>query len=126
MGSILQKKDRIPSTKEGLVLDTAFVNGCRGRPGHGRSRSRPREERRPALVTVHSETLTLTSGVLKNFAHPFYPDSDGSFGETYSDVGGATVHLHYHGRVIGEVMDADFTDYATDPPCEYHRHLRKK
>jgi hypothetical protein len=74
-------------------------------------------------VTVHGETLIFTNSVIRNFTHPFYPDPDGSFGETYIDAGGATVH--YHGRVIGDVLDADFTDYAADPPCEYHWHLAK-
>jgi hypothetical protein len=74
-------------------------------------------------VTVHGKTLTFTSSILKQFAHPFYPDPDGSFGEIYNDAGGATVH--YHGRVIGDVIDADFTDYGADPACEYHWRLTK-
>jgi hypothetical protein len=75
-------------------------------------------------VTIHGETLTFTNSALKKFTQPFYPGPDGSFGQTYTDAGGAIVH--YHGRIIGDVMDADVTNYATNPPCEYHWHLKKE
>ena len=71
-------------------------------------------------VTIHGETLTFTNSALKNFTEPFYPGPDGSFGQTYTDEGGAVVR--YHGRIIGDVMDAD----VTNPPCEYHWHLKKE
>ena len=71
-------------------------------------------------VTIHGETLRFTNSALKNFAQPFYPRPDGSFGETYTDAGGAVVH--YHGRVVGDVMDVD----VENPPCEYHWHLKKE
>ena len=41
-------------------------------------------------VTIHGETLTFTNSALTNFLQPFYPSQDGSFGQTYTDVGGAT------------------------------------
>jgi hypothetical protein len=71
-------------------------------------------------VTIHGETLTFTNSALKNFTQPFYPRPDGSFGETYTDAGGAVVH--YHGHVAGDVMDVD----VENPPCEYRWHLKKE
>src|SRR5215471_12676436 len=70
-------------------------------------------------VTIHGETLTFTNSALKNFLQPFFPGQDGSFGQTYTDAGGAAVH--YHGRIVGDVMDVD----VTNPPCEHHWHLKK-
>ena len=70
-------------------------------------------------VTIHGETLTFTNSALKKFAEPFYPSPNGSFGQTYTDKGGNVVR--YHGRIIGDVIDAD----VTNPPCEYHWHLKK-
>jgi hypothetical protein len=75
-------------------------------------------------VTIHGETLTFTNSALKNFTEPFDPGPDGSFGQTHTGEGGGAVH--YHGRIIGDVMDADVTNYATDPVCEYHWHLKKE
>jgi hypothetical protein len=71
-------------------------------------------------VTIHGETLTFTNSALKNFTQPFYPRPDGSFGQTYTDAGGAVVH--YRGRVVGDVMDVD----VENPPCEYRWHLKKE
>jgi hypothetical protein len=71
-------------------------------------------------VTIHGDTLTFTNSVLKKFSEPFYPGSDGSFGQTYTDDGGDIVH--YHGRIVGDVIDAD----VTSPLCEHHWHLKKK
>jgi hypothetical protein len=71
-------------------------------------------------ITIHGETLTFTNSALKKFTQPFYPASDGSFGETYTDERGRSVH--YHGRIVGDVIDAD----AENPPCEYHWHLKKQ
>src|SRR5215469_9384079 len=53
-------------------------------------------------ATVHGETLTFTNSVLKKFTMPFYPGSDGSFGEIHTGEGG---DVHYHGRIIGDVID---------------------
>jgi len=50
---------------------------------------------------------------------PFDPGPDGSFGQTHVDAGGSVVR--YHGRIIGDVMDAN----VENPPCEYHWHLKK-
>ena len=70
-------------------------------------------------VTIHGETLKFTDGALKEFTLPFYPRQDGSFGQTYTGEGGTAVH--YRGRVIGDVIDAD----VSNPPCEHHWHLKK-
>ena len=71
-------------------------------------------------VTITGEAMTFTNSALKKFTQPFYPAPDGSFGETYTDGGGAVVH--YHGRIVGDIIDAD----AENPPCEYHWHLKKQ
>jgi len=71
-------------------------------------------------VTIHGDTLTFANGILKNITQAFYPDPDGSFGQTYTDAGGAVVH--YHGRIVGDTIEAD----VPDPPCEYHWNLKKK
>ena len=70
-------------------------------------------------VTVTGETMTFTDSALKNYIMPFYPGPDGSFGVTHTAKGGAV--FHYHGRIIGDVMDAD-AQYLS---CEYHWHLKK-
>ena len=71
-------------------------------------------------VSIHGETLTFTNSVQKKITQPFDPGPDGSFGQTYTDVGGRAVH--YHGRIVGDVIDAN----AENPPCEYHWHLTKQ
>jgi hypothetical protein len=71
-------------------------------------------------VTIHGETLTFTNRALKKYTMPFDPGPDGSFGQTHTDEGGAVVH--YHGRIIGDVIEAD----VTNPICEYHWHLKKQ
>ena len=71
-------------------------------------------------VTIHGATLTFTNSALQKFIEPFYPGPDGLFGQTYTDEGGRAVH--YHGRIIGDVIDAD----AQNPPCEYRWHLKKQ
>ena len=71
-------------------------------------------------VTIHGETLTFTNRALKKYTMPFDPGPDGSFGQTYTDEGGRAVH--YHGRIVGDVIDAD----VTNPPCDYHWHLKKE
>ena len=75
-------------------------------------------------VTIQGETLTFTNSALKNFTMPFEPGQDGSFGQTHTDVGGAVVH--YEGHIVGNLIEADVQNYATDPPCEYHWHLKKQ
>ena len=82
------------------------------------SRDCPAED--DVFVTIHGETITFTNNVIKNFLEPFYPEQDGSFGETYTGEGGATVY--YHGRIVGDIMDLD----VDTPPCEYHWHLKKR
>jgi hypothetical protein len=75
-------------------------------------------------ITIDGETLTITNSVLKKFTQPFYPGPDGSFGEIHTDAGGSV--SHHHGRIVGDVIDADVTNYETNPPCEYHWHLKKE
>ena len=72
-------------------------------------------------VAIHGATLTFTDSAFKVFTIGFRPSQDGSFGEIYE--GGHTVNIH--GRVIGDVIEADVTDYATDPPCAHHWRLKK-
>jgi hypothetical protein len=71
-------------------------------------------------VTIHGGTLTFTTSALQNFPQPFDHSPDGQFGETHTDREGAVVH--YHGRIVGHVIDAD----VSNPPCEYHWHLKKQ
>ena len=75
-------------------------------------------------VAIHGKTLTFTNSALKQYNMPFYPSLNGSFGQTHTDVGGDAVE--YHGRIVGDIMDADVTNYGTNPPCEYHWHLKKQ
>jgi hypothetical protein len=75
-------------------------------------------------VTIHGGTMTFTNSALKQFAVSFYPRKDGSFGEIYQGEGGTTVNIN--GRVIGDVIEADVTNYASDPPCEHHWNLKKE
>jgi len=70
-------------------------------------------------VTITGETLAWTDSAYKNFTQAFDPAPDGSFGETHIDAGGNV--FHYHGRIVGEVIDAD-TD---NPDCDYHWHLKR-
>jgi hypothetical protein len=70
-------------------------------------------------VTIHGATLTFTNSALRNFAMGFVPHPDGSFGEIYTDIGGASVLIR--GRIVGDVLDAD----VSDGPCEHHWHLTR-
>jgi hypothetical protein len=71
-------------------------------------------------LTIHGDTVTFIDTEFEKFTQPFDPDQDGSFGETSNAEGGITVH--YHGRIVGGVLDAD----VSNPPCEYHWHMKKK
>jgi hypothetical protein len=75
-------------------------------------------------VTIHGATPTFTNSALKQFAIGFCRSQDGSFGETYQGEGGDAVNIR--GRVMGDVIEADVTDYATDPPCAHHWDLKKE
>jgi hypothetical protein len=70
-------------------------------------------------VTIYGATLTFTNSALRNFAMGFVPHPDGSFGEIYTDIGGASVLIR--GRIVGDVLDAD----VSDGPCEHHWHLTR-
>ena len=71
-------------------------------------------------VTIQGDRLTFTHSGLRKSTEPFYPGPDGSFGQTFTNEGGEIEH--YHGRIIGNVMNVD----VTNPPCEYHWHLKKE
>jgi hypothetical protein len=73
-------------------------------------------------VTIRGGALTITDSTLRNFSLGFDPRPDGSFGEIYSDAGGATVSIR--GRIVGGVLDADVTNSSSR--CEHHWHLTKK
>jgi hypothetical protein len=75
-------------------------------------------------VTIHGQTLIFTNSALKKFAITFGPNHDGSFSDVYTDQGGDTVNIR--GRVSGDVIEADVTNYATNLPCEHHWHLKKE
>jgi hypothetical protein len=75
-------------------------------------------------VTIHGDTLSFTNSALKKFTIAFNPSNQGLFGEIYAAEGGATVKIS--GHIIGAVLDADVTNYAIDPPCEHHWHLKKQ
>ena len=70
-------------------------------------------------VTIHGRVLTFTNSALRDFPLSFDPYRDGSFGEIYTDIGGAYVLVH--GRIVGDVLDADVTSSA----CEHHWHLKR-
>ena len=70
-------------------------------------------------VTITGETMTFTDRILKNYVVPFDPGPDGSFGETHIEGGFVG---HYHGRIIGDVIDAE----TENLDCGYHWHLKKK
>jgi len=70
-------------------------------------------------VTITGEMMTFTNSAFKKYLMPFYPSQDGSFGQLFQHQGHGVVH--YHGRIIGDVMDAD----VENPPCEYHWHLKR-
>jgi hypothetical protein len=70
-------------------------------------------------VTIHGRALTFTNSALRDFPLSFDPYRDGSFGEIYTDIGGAYVLVH--GRIVGDVLDADVTSSA----CEHHWHLKR-
>jgi hypothetical protein len=71
-------------------------------------------------VRVLTKGLTFADSQLKNFTMGFNPHPDGSFNQFHVDVGGSVVDIH--GRVVGNVLDAD----VTNAPCEHHWHLQKK
>jgi hypothetical protein len=77
-----------------------------------------------ASATIHGQMLTFSDSALQKFTLIFDPDQHGSFEETYADEGGDTVEIH--GRVTGDVIDADVTNYGTNPPCKHHWHLKKE
>jgi hypothetical protein len=70
-------------------------------------------------VTIYGATLTFTNSALRNFAMGFDPHPDRSFGEIYTDIGGASVLIR--GRIVGDVLEAD----VSDGPCEHHWHLTR-
>ena len=71
-------------------------------------------------VTITGETMKITTRE-KKYIMPFYPRPDGTFGQIPMSNGGSGF-LHYHGRILGDVMDGD----TENPPCEYHWHLKRR
>ncbi|MBV8092687.1 MAG: hypothetical protein JO110_05565 [Acetobacteraceae bacterium] len=84
----------------------------------GPAESCPVEE--DVSVTIRGDTLTFTNSALRNFAIGFNPHPDGSFNETYVDIGGVNVFIQ--GRITGDSIDADVTNAV----CEHHWHLKKE
>ena len=74
-------------------------------------------------VTIHGEMLTFTNSAYQNHTENFHPALDGSFGYNLIVRGEVVI---YNGRIIGDVIDADVTNNTTNPPCEYHWHLKKE
>src|ERR1700749_1649229 len=65
-------------------------------------------------VTIQGKTLTFTNSALQHYTMPFDAGPDGSFGQTHTDVGGDVVH--YHGRVVGNLIEANAQNYVENPP----------
>jgi hypothetical protein len=70
-------------------------------------------------VTIHGAELTFTNSGFRNFALGFDPHQDGSFNQTYVDIGGSAVFVH--GHIVGDVLDAD----VINGTCEHHWHLKR-
>jgi hypothetical protein len=70
-------------------------------------------------ITIQGETLTFTNSAYKNRTQKFRPAPDGAFGYNLILQGKVVI---YNGRIIGDVIDGD----VTNPPCEYHWHLKKE
>ena len=71
-------------------------------------------------VTIHGEVLTVTNSTYKNYSTGFYPRPDGSFGGIFTGQG--VTDSYYRGRIVGDIIEAD----VSNPPCEYHWHLKKQ
>ncbi|MBS0452603.1 MAG: hypothetical protein JSS14_14970 [Proteobacteria bacterium] len=76
-------------------------------------------------VAIEGNLLTFTDSALKKFVEPFQPRPDGSFGEIYIQARGGGATVEYHGRVVGDIIEADVVNYLTYPPCEYRWRLKK-
>jgi hypothetical protein len=70
-------------------------------------------------VTIQGSAVTFTNSGFRNFALGFDPHEDGSFSETYVDIGGWAVFVQ--GRIVGDVLEADVSSRA----CEHHWHLKR-
>jgi hypothetical protein len=71
-------------------------------------------------VTIKGDELMFTNSALQDFGIGFDPNPDGSFRETYVDIGGAYVDIR--GRIVDDLLDADVTNGS----CEHHWHLKKE
>lgn len=76
-------------------------------------------------VVIEGNLLTFTDSALQKFVEPFQPRPDGSFGEIYVNARGGRATVAYQGRIVGDVIEADVTNYLSNPPCEYRWHLKK-
>jgi hypothetical protein len=72
-------------------------------------------------VTANDGELSFTDSALKKFGIGFDPQADGSFDTIYNGEGGATISIK--GKVSGNIIDPDVTNYSTD--CTHHWHLTK-
>lgn len=77
-------------------------------------------------VSIEGGLLTFTDSTTRKFVEPFQARPDGSFGEIYVNARGGRATVEYHGRIVGNSIDVDVTNYQTNPPCEYHWHLEKR
>jgi len=71
-------------------------------------------------VTIHGDTLTFTNSALQNASLGFDPYPDGTFDDTYTDIGGGEVNIQ--GRITGDTLEAD----VTNGTCKHHWHLTKE
>jgi hypothetical protein len=108
-----------PASAAGNSFDGVYIGKRSLTKGPTSSRC-PAED--PVSVTIHGPQLKYTDSALKEFVIAFDPQPDGSFDQTYEDVGGTTIF--YKGRVAGDSIDADVTNYATE--CTHHWHLTKQ
>ena len=66
---------------------------------------------------IQGASLTLNDSTLHDVVTGFDPNPDGTFGQTYVDVGGGTSQIR--GHIEGDVLDADVIKGL----CEHHWHL---
>jgi hypothetical protein len=74
------------------------------------------------FVTINGHELSFSDSIVQDVIIGFDASPDGSFAETYQDVGGETVAIK--GRVAGDVMEADVSDDST--ACVHHWHLTRQ
>jgi hypothetical protein len=73
-------------------------------------------------VTISGHKFSFSDSLVQDFTIAFDASPDGSFAETYQDIGGGTVTIK--GRVTGDIMEADVSDDST--ACVHHWHLTRQ